>query len=154
MATKVAKILYQAGKGVVQSGQNNPLDPVNYFLRWGKKHSQKYMNLVHKASDKTATPYELSLLGIIRKQSGKNEKDLYAMAVDRLRTGGRGPQVRVNNPENPFWDKKWKSFIKKPGDDYYYHSDVPNDKLQIMKKVIGNMKMPKQKDWVGYGDID
>ena len=115
------------------------------------------MNLVHKASDKTATPYERSLLGIVRTHSGRNEGDLYAMAVDRLRAGVKGPQIRVNNPQSPQWDKIWKGFGIKDGkriNNYSYHSDVPDEKLQIMKRVIGNMKMPRQKDWVGYGDID
>ena len=92
----------------------------NYFLKWGVRSAAKFMNAANKASDGIASSRELSLLGIVQKQSGKKIKDLYKMAVDRTRIGGNESLVeRVPLSE-------W--------------SNVGFKKLKIMNRAISRMK--------------
>ena len=92
----------------------------NYFLKWGIRKAAKFMNAASKASNGMASSKELSLLGIVQKQSGKNIKDLYKMAVDRTRIGGKGSLVE----SVPL--SEW--------------SNVGFKKLKIMNRAISRMK--------------
>jgi len=92
----------------------------NYFLKWGVRSAAKFMNVAEKAADGVASSRELSLLGILQKQSGKRIKDLYRMAVDRTRIGGKGSLVE----KTPL--SEW--------------SNVGFKKLKIMNRAISRMK--------------
>ena len=92
----------------------------NYFLKWGVRNAAKFLKTAEKRQHGIASPRELSLLGILQKQSGKQLKDLYKMAIDRTRIGGKGSLVE-----------------KMPLSEW---SDVGYKKLKIMNRALSRMK--------------
>ena len=65
----------------------------NFFYRWGLGPARRYLRLIEKKSANLLTPFEKSKLGIVQKQSGLSEGQIYKMAYDRRRIGGNRPVV-------------------------------------------------------------
>ena len=92
---------------------------VNYFLRWPMRSAERVIKTVDKARAGKAKNMELSMLGILRKQSGKSIDGLYAMAADRLNYATRkGPEI-------------WRDSLMEMG-----YTDISREKMKILRGAI------------------